>query len=398
MSTSTSLRTVNESDLTDAQLVQAARDLAPVIAARAEEAERLGRLPDETVADLDDAGITRLTLPRRFGGCQASAATLLEVIHQLARVCTSTSFVADVYASVPFLVCLLPDQAQEDVFGNGGSPKLINTFNPTSAAATRVDGGFVLTGKWPFCTGQHHADWAIMSAVTTRPDDTVDVGFFLVPRAEFGCLEDWQVTGMCGTGSATLTLGETFVPAHRSLLISDLLAGNFTSTLARDDPYYQVPVLAFTLAGMAGTATGTAEGILDVFKERVPRRGITYTTYTIQSEAPITHLQMAEAQMKLDQARFHGDRVVATAHGGQTITPLLQARCQADTAWSIRLAKEVADIVQSASGASAIHRRDPLQRMLRDMQAYALHSLTLASTNAEQYGRVLCGLAPTMPF
>jgi alkylation response protein AidB-like acyl-CoA dehydrogenase len=310
----------------------------------------------------------------------------------------STAFVADVYASVPFLVCLFPDQAQDDVFGGDGSPKLINTFNP-GGGATRTDGGFVLSGKWPFATGQHHADWAIMSAVTNRPDDTMDIGFFLAPRSEFECLDDWQVTGMGGTGSATLSVGETFVPSHRALFISDLLAGNFESTLAREDPYYQVPVLAFTLAGLAGTATGAAEGILDLFKARVPRRGITYTTYTSQAEAPVTHLQMAEAQMKADEARFHADRIVAIAESGGTDIPLaIRARCRADAAWAVRLAREVAEIVHSASGASAIHRRDPLQRMLRDIQAFSVHSLMLATTNAELYGRVLCGMDPGTPF
>lgn len=398
MTANLAISTTGIEDITEAQLVQAAIDLVPVLFERAEEAERLGRLPDETIADLDAAGITRLTTPRRYGGCQASAATLLEVTHQLARACVSTSFVADVYASVPFLVSLFPDDAQHDVFSAGGAPKLINTFNP-GGGGTRTDGGFILSGRWPFSTGQHHADWAIMSALTNRPDETMDVGFFLVPRSEFECLDDWQVTGMCGTGSDTLRVDETFVPAHRCLLVSDIMASNFKSSLAREDPYYQVPLLAFALAGFAGTATGGAEGLVNAFQQRVPRRGITYTTYTTQAEAPVTHLQISEARMKADQARFHADRIVATAQGLAADLPLeLRARCRADAAWAFRLAKEVADIVHSASGASAIHRRDALQRMLRDIQALSVHSLMLATTNAELYGRVLCGIDPETPF
>src|SRR5437879_643980 len=85
------------------RLVEAAAALVPTLAARAEEAERLGRLPDETIEELEQSGILGLTTPRAYGGLQASAATLLAVTEQLARGCLSTSFVADVYASVPFL-------------------------------------------------------------------------------------------------------------------------------------------------------------------------------------------------------------------------------------------------------------------------------------------------------
>lgn len=57
-----------------------------------------------------------------------------------------------------------------------------------------------------------------------------------------------------------------------------------------------------------------------------------------------------------------------------------------------------ADVIQSASGASAIHRKDTLQRMLRDMQVISVHSLLLPTTNSEVYGRVLCGLDPDTAF
>jgi alkylation response protein AidB-like acyl-CoA dehydrogenase len=383
--------------LLDDESVATARDLAPELAERAEEAERLERLPDENIDALETSGILGATIPRSFGGLQASPGAFGGVLEELARGCASTSFVASVYLSAAYAVSLFPDEAQADVFLSGNS-RTILALNP-GGGIHQTGEGAVLSGRWPFCSGQHHAGWGLVTGLTTKEDGTPDVGFFLVPRSEFQAANDWQVTGLAATGSNTLTLDGTVVPPHRMLLLSDLEAGRFESSLVQNDPYYQTPLLAFTAAGLAGTPLGIAVAALDHFAGRMSRRGITYSQYTCQAEAAITHFQMAEASMKLDEARFHAQRLVQTAEHAQPDLDLqTRARCRADLAWTVRLCREVTDIVQIASGASAIHRRDPLQRIIRDMQALSVHSLMLANTNAELYGRILCGQDPGIPF
>ena len=61
------------------ELVGRARDLAPVIAKRALDCERLGRLPDASFAEFRDAGFFRILQPKRFGGYEHDMYTLLEV-------------------------------------------------------------------------------------------------------------------------------------------------------------------------------------------------------------------------------------------------------------------------------------------------------------------------------
>jgi alkylation response protein AidB-like acyl-CoA dehydrogenase len=381
----------------DDVVVKAAADLAPKLAARAEEAERLGRLPDETIEDLDRAGILTLTAPRTRGGQQAPSLTLLRVAEELARGCASTAFVAGAYLSTAWMTCLLSDEAQEEVFSSD-NPRGIGAVNP-GGGASLTSGGYVLSGRWPFCSGQHHAGWTMNFALAETEEGIPDVGIFLVPRAEFESAHDWQVTGMMATGSDTLSLQDAFVPAHRAVLLRDLMSNNLTSTLVRTEPYYQAPLLPFLSSTFAGTPLGMAEAALELFSERIQRRGITYTQYLRQAEAPVTHFQMAEARMKLDEARFHARRLarVAEMPAGE-VDDLLRVRCRADAAWDLRLCREVIDIVESGSGAQSIHRRDPLQRIVRDMRAMSLHALLLHTTNAESYGRVLCGLDPGIPY
>lgn len=381
----------------DLGLIKAAEDLIPELAERAEAADRDNRLADETIAALDASGLRRLTLPHSAGGSESSAFTILGVTEALARGCASTSFVSTVYAAAGYLIAQLPDAGWQAFHASDNATSSI-TVNP-GGVAVRDGDGYRVSGKWPFGTGQQHAGWGFLCAVIQDDAEIPDAGFFLIPRSELGAKDDWAVVGLRGTASCTLYGEDIYVPAERLLRISDLLSGRSKSSLVRDNTYYQHPAAAFTLACVTGTALGVAQAALDAFKSRVGSRGITYTSYTRQADAALTHHQLAEATMKVDQARFHAQRLAITA--GLTLADLdieARARCRADMGWTVRLCREASDIIQSAAGANAVHMKDPLQRVLRDMQVISVHSLLLPSTNAEVYGRVLCGLDPGSPF
>ncbi|WP_243715314.1 hypothetical protein [Micromonospora sp. KC207] len=118
-----------------------------------------------------------------------------------------------------------------------------------------------------------------------------------------------------------------------------------------------------------GAAVGVAKLARAEFFDRLPGRKITYTEYENQSEAPITHLKVGTALMKIDQAEFHAyraaDTVDAKAASGAEWTLEERARVRADHGWATKLAKEAVDILASASGGTFIYRDVPIQRVVR---------------------------------
>jgi len=146
----------------------------------------------------------------------------------------------------------------------------------------------------------------------------------------------------------------------------------------------------------AGTPVGAARGAMDAFMERLPGRAITYTDYTEQSAAPVTHLNVAEASLIIDSADAHmriAARILDHPTDG-TVSFLERVKGRAHVTYLTGLSRQAVDILFFSSGASSIQHSVPIQRFQRDMQALANHAIMHAPTGNEIYGRVLCGLQP----
>ncbi|MFY1699800.1 MULTISPECIES: acyl-CoA dehydrogenase family protein [unclassified Solwaraspora] len=383
-----------------AELVTRAADLVPLLRSRAQWADENRRLADDVVEAMADAGIFRMRLPRRFGGYECDARTMVEVAMHLGRGDSATAFTVAVWWITSWNLGLFPDEAQDEVFSTP-DVRVCGTLAPTGTAQP-VDGGIQVTGRWGFNSGAAHSQWKLLSALLPTADGGMEPIMAVVPVGDVELVDDWQVGGLRGTGSVTALAQDLFIPAHRYVRIGPLLGQQYYSTLNADLRLYRAPMIAAISAATVGKMVGVAKGALEGFFERLPGRAITYTSYDSQREAPYTHLQVAEASLKIDEAEYHAYRLADMVDGKSDADEpwTLQERAYARVAVGrvCQLAKEATDIVALASGGSSIYSQVPIQRLQRDIQAMALHALNLPSNNLELYGRVLCGLEPNSPF
>lgn len=211
-------------------------------------------------------------------------------------------------------------------------------------------------------------------------------------------MDDWHTAGLKGTGSVSTVARDVFIPQERVLPLPTVLQGRTASKRNAESAIYRVPLLPTAAASSVGPVLGLARAASETFLKRLPNRKITYTGYDNQRDAPITHLQVADASQKIDQAEFHAHRLATLvdtkAVEGSDWKLEERARARADLGTVVRLAKEAVDILAAASGGSSIYLDVPIQRIARDVQAVSTHALLNPNTNAELYGRVLCGLEP----
>src|SRR5260370_15099597 len=68
------------------------------------------------------------------------------------------------------------------------------------------------------------------------------IAYLLVPLAEVEIVDDWQVLGVAGTGSKSVVLHDVFIPEHRCIMVSGLLAGTPPGALVHPDyPVLRAP-------------------------------------------------------------------------------------------------------------------------------------------------------------
>ncbi|MFE9656591.1 acyl-CoA dehydrogenase family protein [Micromonospora sp. NPDC006431] len=382
------------------ELVGRAAELGKLLRANALAAEQQRRLTDETLAALSGSGLLRMRVPQRYGGYESDMRTVAEVVAELARGDGSTGWTAAVWLISSWMTGLFPDAVREEVFADP-DVRIAGILSP-SAVAVPVDGGYQVNGKWSFNTGAQHSDWNVNAAVRPTPDGQYEPIMVLIPMSDLQVIDDWHTVGMRGSGSVTTVAENVFVPAERVVSMGPVIVGAHPLQQDPSALMWRAPFMPIACTTVGAVAYGLAVAARDAFLERLPGRKITYTDYAEQSAAPLTHLQVAGATVRVDEAGFHifraADMIDAKAAAGDAWTLEERARARLDLGAVCLRAKETADVLADASGGSSLHTDVPIQRIERDIKALNLHAIMHPDTNFELYGRLACGLPPNTQY
>ncbi|MBJ7904121.1 acyl-CoA dehydrogenase family protein [Streptomyces sp. NPDC003656] len=382
------------------ELVDTAAKLVPLLRSRALWIDEHRRLPQDVVTAVEESGLLRMQIPAQYGGYESDARAFVDVLGEIAKGNSSAAFCLSVYAALGWMAALWPDEALDEVFADP-HVRISGTTAPTGTAR-RTRGGYLLSGKWSFNSGVLHSQWKINVAMPEDPADGTVPLFCLVPVADLRIEDDWHTIGLQGSGSVTTIAEEVFVPAHRVISGIDFYQNVSKSRINGPKPHYRVPVLVTTNAIQSGQLVGAAKYALASFLERLPGRPLTYTDYPSQREAPLTHLQVGEAALLIEDAeqRAHrfADLIARKVAHDEPWTTGERVAARARIGWIARQCKAAVDILAGASGGSSIHRDVPITRIQRDLHAATLHAMITPGVNVELYGRSLCGLEPNTAY
>jgi len=373
-------------------LVERASKLVPLLAANAQRTEDERKVVEENIQALEDAGLFEIMRPKRYGGLETDFRTKMEVTRELARGCGSTSWASSLMNICSWFTALWGEQAQDDVWGENPNNRIAGVFAPSGTAQV-VDGGYIVSGKWPYASGCLHSQWALVGIPIVGDDgQLVDQGLVLIPMSDITIEDTWFVVGMKGTGSNTIVAEDVFVPAHRYVSVLKFLEGDY-ATPFKDEALYRAPFAAGALAVLPGPQLGLAQAALDLVLEKAPNRNLAYTIYEKQTQSPSFLNSIAKAASLVDSAHLHAYRAAADIDNASEtgIYPDMRtrARIRMDMVRSVYYAREAIRELVTLHGAGSFAEVNTLQRIWRDSEVGSRHAVGNPEIAADIYGRAL---------
>lgn len=360
-------------------LVRAARDVADIVEAHADRAERERRLPMAVVEALRDADLLRMCVPRAYAGPEADPVTMAKAIETVSTADGSAGWCTMIASTTSSLSVFLPPDAARQIFADrsniGGG-----VFAPNGTGCA-VDGGWKVSGVWNWGSGTQHCRYILGG---TRLDDDFRLLFF--DAADVRIHDTWHTSGLRGTGSHEFSVSDVFVPTARSMS-----ARGARPTI--EAPLAAFPNFTLLAIGVAAVALGLARRAIDEFVELAADKRPQFSERTL-AQVGTNQTDLARAEVQLRSARGFLYSEVADAWevalNGSRVELDARVRIRLAGANAVEAATRAIDAVYTMAGGCAIYETSQLQRCLRDVHVVSQH-IMVAPRLFETLGKHLFG-------
>lgn len=376
-----------------AEALAMARALLPAIDAADAKFEEDRHLSDDIVEQIRATGLFGVVMPRNLGGSELGFADLVRVTVELGTASGSAAWIFGVLAGHSWLINLFPEQAQREIMSDPTT--LIATVFRLGGDVVEESGGYRLTGgSGRFCSGIDYATWVIIGNAVKKADGSVEPRFFVIPKSEIEVVDDWHTMGMRATGSRSIKIDNSFIPAHRSCSLADMLSGSTPGAQIHDGAVYRLPFSSVAPFSIIGAPLGVAKGMVQRFADHIGGKLAGADPLEV-AEQSATLARIAEVSAEVDAAIalvISDAEMIDRAVDPADITALDNAKISRDWAWAAQRARHAANKVFEASGGTSIYDGQRMQQLFRDINSGAQHFAFTWDSAMTGYGRAAAGL------
>ena len=368
-------------DITEATVREGVEALLPELRQRASDAEVERRISDDTVADLVDAGLARLLVPRERGGLDLSLESWFELSRQISGISPSIGWCASLMMHLPHVIGMWPLEAQQEVWRDGPDVPVALSVAP-AATVERIPGGYRLTGSSPFTSGVTYR-----TRTAVGGNDAGEWKWFILPMGSYEIKDTWHTVAMRGTGSNVVVTEGVEVPEYAAVVVADVVAGAAPGGRVNSDPKFRLPFASYSGLFVTSVMLGAVERAFDHLRTwladgRLPSG---------EPRASVGETQVATGRIRarLDAAEQIQRRVVDASTDPNVSSLKLRAKAISDLSLATELMLNSIDDIVSLSGTSAFQEGNPVQQAWRDMHMAAAHVAVNRTLNFGHWGRML---------
>jgi 3-hydroxy-9,10-secoandrosta-1,3,5(10)-triene-9,17-dione monooxygenase len=373
------------------RLLARARELIPTLRTRERAAIEAGQVPAETIEELQQAGFFKVLQPVQYGGYELSPRVYCEIARTLAEGCMSSAWVYAVLAVHNWQMALFPHEAAQEVWDLDPHTRISSSYMPVGKV-TPVAGGYRLSGRWAFSSGSAHCKWVILGAMVPAADaqGSPEPRNFLLPRADYRIVANWDVMGLRATGSNDIVVEDAFVPEHRTLSELHMFDLKCPGHQAHPGVLYRLPFAQIFNRTVSNTSLGALKRALDTFVEATREKRATYSGERLARDTTI-QFAVAEVERILDEQVLVMERdtreLLEHALNG-TWTLERRAALGASTTATVSRCVRAIDLLMEFSGAKALFRGNVIQQAFLDIHCARAH----VANNPYPYARNLASM------
>lgn len=363
-----------------------ARALAPEIAAAADEIEQTQDFPEPLASRLHETRLTRMLLPRAYGGDEVHPGDYMTALEEIARADGSVAWNLFVANSATLIASYLPPDTAHAIYDD---PRASIAWGPPNRHRLRAcEGGYMVTGRWDFASGSRQATWMGAHALIREEDGGIrlndegepHVRTVLFPKPQARMLDQWNPIGLRGTCSDSYEVDEVFVPEAFSSTREDPALRRIAG------PLYAIPQQSLYAVGVAGVALGLAGAMHAAFAELAQDKTPRGRARLADDDGVLDGFARAEAKLAAARAYMLATsaEIMDEADEWAPIDMKQRARLRLATTAAIHQSIEVADWVYKAAGVDSIFPGGPFQRRFRD-----IHTLSQQVQSRDSHYRTI---------
>lgn len=234
------------------------------------------RLPKAVLDFIYDRRLFHLFVPNQLDGRMTELPEAARQFQACSRIDGNLGWAVTIGAGGGFFAALLEHDVSQQIFARREA--VIAGSGMPTGTAKRVEGGYIVSGSWKYCSGSSYATTFTANAVieaaetSTESDCTVSASVekkicaFAFHPEQIRIHPDWNAFGLRATASHTIAADEVFVPEHRTF--------RFDKTMGfENEPIYRYPFLPFAQVSFAAVAIGIAEHFLEAAEALAVERG-----------------------------------------------------------------------------------------------------------------------------
>lgn len=377
---------------TNNTLLARAQHWCNALPAQSDAIEQARRLPAELATQMAADGLFHMLVPRDYGGLEVHPSEFARTLTLIARGDGAAGWNVMIGATTGLLSASMPAAEARHIFGDKPGVLTVGVTAPLGRAE-RVDGGYCVTGRWPFGSGSDNADWICGGCMITEGGETV-IGDHGAPESRLLMFaadqvereDTWHVSGLKGTGSNHFNVDNQFVPAERAIILGG--KPNITR------PLYKFPMLGLLAIGVASVSIGIGYKALDAFKTMAGGKTPQGASRTLAERGSIQQdVALAQADLKSSEAYIHRaiDEAWQLATDGAKLSAEVRANLRLAAVNATERATLAVDRLYRAGGGSSIYDSNELQRCFRDIHVTTQH-IMVGQPVYEVVGRVALGL------